>query len=45
MPARRIASSGALQRVSHNPGKAVTCLLVVLLHPRDAKALVIPEKK
>ena len=27
-----------------NPGKAVTRLLVVMLHPRDAKELVIPEK-
>lgn len=34
-----------LHRVSKNPGKAVTRLLVVMLHPRDAKDLVIPEKK
>jgi quercetin dioxygenase-like cupin family protein len=36
--------SGALHRVSYNPGKAVTRLLVVMLHPRDAKELVIPER-
>ena len=34
-----------LHRVSHNPGKTVTRLLVVMLHPKDAKELVIPEKK
>ena len=34
-----------LHRVSRNPGKSVTRLLVVMLHPRDAKELVIPEKK
>jgi quercetin dioxygenase-like cupin family protein len=37
--------TGALHRVSHNPGKTVTRLLVVMLHARDAKELVIPEKK
>lgn len=37
--------TGALHRVSHNPGKTVTRLLVVMLHPRDAKHLVLPEKK
>jgi quercetin dioxygenase-like cupin family protein len=37
--------TGALHRVSRNPGKTVTRLLVVMLHPRDAKELVIPEKK
>jgi quercetin dioxygenase-like cupin family protein len=37
--------TGALHRVSHNPGKVVTRLLVVMLHPRDAKELVIPEKR
>lgn len=35
----------SLHRVSHNPGKTVARLLVVMLHPRDAKELVIPEKK
>lgn len=34
-----------LHRVSHNPGKTVTRLLVVMLHPKDAKELVILEKK
>jgi quercetin dioxygenase-like cupin family protein len=34
-----------LHRVSRNPGKTVTRLLVVMLHPRDAKELVIPEKE
>jgi hypothetical protein len=28
----------------HNPGKTVTRLLVVMLHPRDAEELVIPER-
>jgi quercetin dioxygenase-like cupin family protein len=37
--------TGALHRVSRNPGKAVTRLLVVMLHPRGAKELVVPEKK
>jgi quercetin dioxygenase-like cupin family protein len=37
--------TGALHRVSHNPGKTVTRLLVVMVHPRDVKELVIPEKK
>jgi quercetin dioxygenase-like cupin family protein len=37
--------TGALHRVSHNPGKSVTRLLVVMLHPRDAKELAIPAKK
>jgi quercetin dioxygenase-like cupin family protein len=33
-----------LHRVSRNPGKVKTRLLVVMLHPRDAKELVIPEQ-
>jgi len=33
-----------LHRVSRNPGKTVTRLLVVMLHPRDAKELVIMER-
>src|SRR4051794_35926227 len=33
-----------LHRVSRNPGKTATRLLVVMLHPRDAEELVIPEK-
>jgi quercetin dioxygenase-like cupin family protein len=36
----------ALHRVSRNPGdKEKTRVLAVMLHPRDAKGLVIPEKK
>jgi quercetin dioxygenase-like cupin family protein len=37
--------TGALHRVSRNPGKTVTRLLVVMLHARDAKELVLPGKK
>jgi quercetin dioxygenase-like cupin family protein len=37
--------TGALHRVSRNPGKTVTRLLVVMLHSRNAKELVIPETK
>jgi quercetin dioxygenase-like cupin family protein len=33
-----------LHRISRNPGKAATRLLVVMLHPRDAEELVIPER-
>ena len=33
-----------LHRVSRNPGKTVARLLVVMLHPRDAEELVIPER-
>lgn len=33
-----------LHRVSRNPGKVKTRLLVVMLHPRDAKELVITEQ-
>ncbi len=32
-----------LHRVSRNPGKVKTRLLAWVLHPQDAKALVIPE--
>lgn len=35
----------SLHRVSRNPGKTRTRVLATMLHPRDAKALVIPEKK
>jgi quercetin dioxygenase-like cupin family protein len=34
---------GCLHRVSRNPGKARTRILAWVLHPRDAKDLVIPE--
>ena len=36
---------GCLHRVSRNPGKLKTRMLAWVLHPRDAKALVIPEPK
>ena len=36
---------GCLHRVSRNPGKVNTRVLAWVLHPRDAKALVIPEPK
>jgi quercetin dioxygenase-like cupin family protein len=36
---------GCLHRVSRNPGKVKTRLLAWVLHPRDAKDLVIPEPK
>ncbi len=34
---------GCLHRVSRNPGKVKTRVLAWVLHPRDAKDLVIPE--
>ena len=37
--------AGCLHRVSKNPGKANARLLAWVLHPRDAKDLVIPEPK
>jgi quercetin dioxygenase-like cupin family protein len=36
---------GCLHRVSRNPGQVKTRLLAWVLHPRDAKDLVIPVKK
>jgi quercetin dioxygenase-like cupin family protein len=36
---------GCLHRVSRNPGKAKARLLAWVLHPRDAKDIVIPEPK
>ena len=36
---------GCLHRISRNPGKAKTRVLAWVLHPRDAKDLVIPEPK
>ena len=36
---------GCLHRVSRNPGKVKTRVLAWVLHPRDAKDLVIPEPK
>ena len=37
--------AGCLHRVSKNPGKVKTRVLAWVLHPRDAKDIVIPEKK
>jgi quercetin dioxygenase-like cupin family protein len=37
--------AGCLHRVSKNPGKAKTRVLAWVIHPRDAKDLVVPEKK
>ncbi|WP_406694250.1 cupin domain-containing protein [Singulisphaera sp. Ch08] len=36
---------GCLHRVSRNPGKVKTRLLAWVLHPREAKDIVIPEPK
>jgi quercetin dioxygenase-like cupin family protein len=37
--------SGCVHRVARNPsGKARTRLLAVILHPRDAKDVTVPEK-
>jgi quercetin dioxygenase-like cupin family protein len=36
---------GCLHRVSRNPGKVNTRLIAVVLHPRDAKEIAVPEKK
>lgn len=37
--------AGCLHRVSKNPGKVKSRILAWVIHPRDAKALVIPEKQ
>src|SRR5262245_21107667 len=37
--------SGCLHRVSRNPGKVKMRMLAWVLHPRDAKDIVIPVKK
>jgi quercetin dioxygenase-like cupin family protein len=37
--------AGCLHRVSKNPGKVKTRLIAVVLHPRDAKDIAIPEPK
>jgi quercetin dioxygenase-like cupin family protein len=36
---------GCLHRVSKNPGKVKTRVVAWVLHPRDAKDIVIPELK
>lgn len=37
--------TGCLHRVSRNPGKVKTRLIAVVLHPRDAKEITVPESK
>ena len=37
--------TGCLHRVGRNPGKVTTRLVAWVLHPRDAKDIVIPEPK
>jgi len=37
--------TGCLHRVSKNPGKVKTRLIAVVLGPRDAKQVAIPEPK
>ena len=37
--------TGCLHRVARNPGKVKTRMLAWVLHPRDAKDIVIPEPK
>ena len=37
--------TGSLHRVGKNPGKVKTRILAWVLHPRDAKDIVIPEPK
>jgi quercetin dioxygenase-like cupin family protein len=36
--------NGCLHRVSRNPGKVKTRLIAVVLHPRDAKEIAVPER-
>ena len=35
--------AGCLHRVSRNPGDVKTRLIAVVLHPRDAKEIAVPE--
>ena len=37
--------TGCLHRVSKNPGKVKTRLVAVVLHPRDANQVAVPEPK
>ena len=37
--------TGCLHRVSKNPGKVKTRLIAVVLHPREAKQIAVPEPK
>src|SRR5262245_11040077 len=37
--------TGCLHRVTKNPGKVTTRVIAVVLHPRDAKQIAVPETK
>jgi quercetin dioxygenase-like cupin family protein len=37
--------NGCLHRVSRNPGKVKTRLIAVVLHPREAKEIAVPESR
>ena len=37
--------AGCLHRVTKNPGKVKTRLIAVVLHPRDARQVAVPEAK
>jgi quercetin dioxygenase-like cupin family protein len=37
--------AGCLHRVTKNPGKVKTRLIAVVLHPRDAKQIAVPESR
>ena len=37
--------AGCLHRVTKNPGKVKTRLIAVVLHPKDAKEIAVPESK
>ena len=37
--------AGCLHRVTKNPGKVKTRLIAIVLHPRDAKEIAVPESK
>lgn len=37
--------TGCLHRVTKNPGKVKTRVIAVVLHPRDAKLIAVPEQK
>ena len=37
--------TGCLHRVTRNPGKVKTRVIAVVLHPRDAKQIAVPESK
>ena len=37
--------AGCLHRVTKNPGEVKTRLIAVVLHPRDAKEIAVPESR